>query len=59
MYDAIPDDDVGVFGALVARAEAHMLRLAVTYALLDASSTIELDQPGLGLRPRIATLDLG
>lgn len=42
IYNAIPDDDEGLFGAIVARAEAHVLRLSVTYALLDGSNEIDV-----------------
>jgi len=34
------DDEPGLFGALVARAEAHVLRLAMMYALLGESAEI-------------------
>jgi hypothetical protein len=40
-YNSLDDDLGGVVGALVARAEAQLLRLAVTYALLDGSALIE------------------
>jgi hypothetical protein len=40
-YHSLDDDLGGVVGALVARAEAQLLRLAVTYALLDGSALIE------------------
>jgi len=43
VYNAIPDDDTGLFGSIVARAEAHILRLSVAYALLDGSKDIEVD----------------
>ncbi len=33
----------GLTGALTARAEAHSIRLALIYALLDGASSIELD----------------
>jgi hypothetical protein len=34
------EDEPGLFGALIARAEAHVLRLAMAYALLDQSTEI-------------------
>jgi hypothetical protein len=40
-YDGIDDDVVGVVGALTSRAEAQVLRLAVTYSLMDVSSVID------------------
>jgi hypothetical protein len=42
LYCTFDDDARGVVGALLARAEAQLLRLALTYALLDGSSVIEL-----------------
>jgi hypothetical protein len=42
IYNAIDDDVHGVVGALLARAEAQLLRLSVVYALLDGSSVIEV-----------------
>ena len=42
IYHGFDDDMDGVVGSLTARAEAQMLRLSVTYALLDGSSTIEV-----------------
>jgi len=42
IYHGLDDDVDGVVGSLSARAEAQMLRLSVTYALLDGSSTIEV-----------------
>lgn len=41
IYNAIPDDETGLFGAIVARAEAQLLRLSITYALSDGSPTID------------------
>ncbi len=40
-YEALSDEGDGVVGALTARAEAHTLRLAIIYALLDRSAFIE------------------
>lgn len=42
IYEEIPDDDTGLFGSIVARAEAHLLRLSVTYALLDGARDIDV-----------------
>ena len=43
IYNNIDDDVHGIHGALVARAEAQMLRLQMLYALLDGSSEISLE----------------
>ena len=40
MYDAVRDEP-GLLGAVTARAEAQMLRLSITYALLDGRNVIE------------------
>lgn len=40
-YHALDDDVGGVVGALLARAEAQVLRISTTYALLDGSSMID------------------
>ncbi len=41
LYDEMADDEPpGLLGAIVARPEAHVMRLAVTYALLDNESLI-------------------
>jgi 5S rRNA maturation endonuclease (ribonuclease M5) len=43
LYQAMADDDPGgLFGCIVARPEAHTLRLAVTYALMDSVGTIDV-----------------
>jgi hypothetical protein len=42
IYHGLDDDVDGVVGSLTARAEAQMLRLSVTYALLDGSPLIEV-----------------
>jgi hypothetical protein len=42
IYHQLDDDVDGVVGSLTARAEAQMLRLSVTYALLDGSATIKV-----------------
>ncbi|MDH3260030.1 MAG: DUF3987 domain-containing protein [Acidimicrobiia bacterium] len=41
MYVGIDDEVDGMLGALLARAEAHLLRLSMIYALLDRSTVIE------------------
>jgi hypothetical protein len=41
VYDSF-SDEAGVAGALLARAETHTLRMAVAYAALDGSETIEV-----------------
>jgi hypothetical protein len=42
LYASLDDDVVGVVGSLTARAEAQILRLSVTFAVLDGSPLIEL-----------------
>lgn len=42
LYRALSDDVPGVVGSLTARAEAQLLRLAVLYAALDGSTTVEI-----------------
>lgn len=42
IYNAIDDDVGGMLGAVTARAEAQMLRLQLTYALLDGSDQIDV-----------------
>jgi hypothetical protein len=41
VYSDLSDAKPGLFGALIARSEAQVLRLALLYALLDTSRTIE------------------
>jgi hypothetical protein len=41
-YDEISTDRPGLWGALTARAEAQVLRLALVYALLDSSAKIDV-----------------
>ena len=41
-YGQLGVEPPGILGAIVARAEPQALRLAITYALLDASPVIEL-----------------
>jgi hypothetical protein len=42
VYPQLTGDRHGSFGAITSRAEAHVLRLSMIYALLDGSSQIEL-----------------
>ncbi|RIK08036.1 MAG: hypothetical protein DCC47_16025 [Acidobacteria bacterium] len=42
IYDAIDDEAAGAYGKIVARVEAHLLRLAVLYAALDGSGRIDV-----------------
>ena len=42
VYPKLTGDRAGNFGAVTSRAEAHVLRLSIIYALLDGSSQIEL-----------------
>ena len=42
-YSNLGDDDLGVTGAIMARAEAQVTRFAVIYALTDASPAIEVE----------------
>jgi len=41
VYPSLTEGKPGLFGAVVARAEAQTLRLAATYAVMDCSHTIE------------------
>lgn len=41
IYSDLSDAKPGLFGSLIARSEAQVLRLALLYALLDISHTIE------------------
>jgi hypothetical protein len=43
IYEALSADQPGLFGAIVARAEAHVMRLACIYALLDESATVRTE----------------
>jgi hypothetical protein len=40
VYPQLSEGKPGLTGALLARAEAHVMRLAILYALLDASDTV-------------------
>jgi excisionase family DNA binding protein len=42
LYDEVPDDVAGLVGKLTARSEAHVLRLAMIYAVADRSTRIRL-----------------
>lgn len=42
-YNAVSDDVEGIAGALIARAESHVLRLAIMYAVADRSMAIRTD----------------
>jgi hypothetical protein len=42
MYHAIAEQDLpGIVGSITARAEAHLLRLSMVYALLDGTGIVE------------------
>jgi hypothetical protein len=43
IYGELSDDRPGLAGALLGRAEAHTMRLAMLYALLDRSSAIRVE----------------
>lgn len=43
LYDLLIDRPAGLFGAVTSRAEAHVTRLSLLYALLDASREIRAD----------------
>jgi hypothetical protein len=43
VYEELARDRDGLVGALIARAEAHVLRLSMVYALLDGSQVISVD----------------
>lgn len=51
MYQVLSQEKPGLYGSAVARAEAHVVRLSMLYALLDCSPSIELVhlQAGLAL----------
>ena len=40
-YNSIPDGDAGVVGSIIARTEAHVLRLTMLYTVLDNSTLME------------------
>ena len=43
LYADLTEDRGGLYGVVTARAEAQVIRLALTYALLDASPVIKVD----------------
>jgi hypothetical protein len=43
VYPDLSKDYPGLFGSLTARAEAHVLRLSMTYALLDCSTVVRVE----------------
>lgn len=49
IYDELSEGGPGLLGAILARAEAHVVRLALIYALADASSTITVEHLRAGL----------
>ena len=53
IYTTLAEGKPGVLGAVTARAEAQALRLLCLYALLDSSSTVEVDH----LRAALALWD--
>jgi hypothetical protein len=53
VYQKLSDGHPGLFGAITARAEAHVIRIALIYALLDQSDTISADH----LRAALAVWD--
>ena len=53
IYSDLSEDHLGMYGIIVARAEAQVIRLALTYALIDASPLITSDH----LQAALATWD--
>ena len=49
IYSELSASQPGLAGAATARAEAHVVRLALTYALLDCSEHIDLTHREAGL----------
>jgi hypothetical protein len=49
VYPKLTEGHGGMFGALTARAEAHVMRLACSYALLDRSRLIRVEHLQAGL----------
>jgi hypothetical protein len=43
VYPHLSDERPGLAGAFLSRAEAHVMRLAMLYALMDVSSTIKVE----------------
>lgn len=42
IYSTLSDGRPGILGGLLSRAEAHVLRISLLYALLDGSSTVSI-----------------
>ena len=42
LYEELTDDRGGLFGAATSRAEAHVMRIAMIYAVLDRSTAITI-----------------
>ena len=53
IYPALSEGEPGLLGAVLARAEAHVLRLSVLYAVLDRAAAIQPDH----LRAALAIWD--
>ncbi len=53
VYPTLSDGKPGLAGAVIARAEAYVMRLACVYALLDKSSTVRVEH----LRAALAVWD--
>lgn len=49
VYRRLAGDRLGLFGAVTSRAEAQTMRLALVYALLDSSTSIEAEHLSAGL----------
>jgi hypothetical protein len=49
VYDTLSDDRPGMLGAILGRAEAQVLRLALVYALLDGSAFIDAEHMAAAL----------
>jgi hypothetical protein len=49
VYPRLAGDRLGLFGAVTSRAEAQTMRLALVYAMLDGSSSIEAEHLSAGL----------
>lgn len=49
VYPALTADRMGIFGAVTRRAEAHVLRLSMIFALLDGAAVISRDHLRAGL----------
>jgi hypothetical protein len=43
VYDALSEGQPGLLGAIIARAEAHVVRLALLYALTDSANEIRVE----------------